>query len=358
LVWALADMGIECTVIAPVPVNQYLSTYKKQPLEAIETTSNGAKIKLYFPRYFTFGQRKIFGYSTSRITTDVFYKTVLNVWENKKINVDVVYGHFTVPAGIVAARLGKKYNIPAFSAYGEATPRDLILYGLDKLKKEMSSIKGMVAVSSASKDTLEELDIISKDKIEVFPNGFQQNVFHLKDKNKSREKFGFDKDIFIIAYVGQFTHRKGILRLAKAVKGLNDVFVAYAGKGELKPDMENCIFQGAVNPRDMADFLNAADIFVMPTLNEGCSNAIVEAIACGLPIVSSDLPFNKDILDDKNAILVDPLNIEEIRRAIIELRDNPKKREEKREASLDKAKMLTMGARAYNIKSWIENAIK
>ena len=66
----------------------------------------------------------------------------------------------------------------------------------------------------------------------------------------------------------------------------------------------------------IAEYLNCADIFVSPTLAEGCSNSIVEAMACGLPIISSDLPFNHDILDEKNSILLDPVEVNEIALAI------------------------------------------
>ena len=354
LVWALADMGVECTVIAPVPVNQYLSTYSKQPVEAIEETPGGAKIKLYFPRYISFGQRNLLGISTSRLTTNAFHKTVEKTWKKYGINPEIVYGHFLVPAGITAARIGRKYNIPSFAAYGEATPRDLHVYGLDKLRNEISTLKGIISVSSANQAVLNERNLLKPEKIKVFPNGIRGDKFFPKDKDVARKKFGFDKDAFLAVFVGQFNHRKGVLRVADALEGLENVEVAFAGSGKLEPKSSNCIHKKPVIPSDMPDFLSTADVFIMPTLNEGCSNAIVEAMSCGLPVISANLPFNDDILGPDNAILLDPNDVSAIRGAAVYLKENPEIRAEMKKQTLARAQMLTIEARANNIKNWIE----
>ncbi|GAA4785577.1 glycosyltransferase family 4 protein [Olivibacter ginsenosidimutans] len=358
LVWALADLGVDCTVIAPVPINQYLDSYKKQPYHAIEKSPKGNDIKLFFPRYITFGQKNILGYGTSRLTTNAFHHVVRKVWKREKIDAEVVYGHFLVPAGITAARIGREFGLPSFAAYGEATPRDLVVYGLKRLKKEIDSLSGIVSVSTANKNTLLEKGLKKEEDIQVFPNAIQGDRFFIKDQKEARKKFGFKEEDFIVSFVGQFNHRKGILRVEQATKDLEGVKTAYAGMGKLEPTAKNCIFKGPVKPNEMTDFLNASDIFVMPTLNEGCSNAIVEAISCGLPIVSSALPFNADILGEDNAILIDPNNVEDIRQGVIELKQNADLKEKLRRGSINRAKELTIEARATNIKNWIEDRIE
>ncbi len=87
------------------------------------------------------------------------------------------------------------------------------------------------------------------------------------------------------------------------------------------------LFCGEVNHSDIVYYLNASDVFVLPTKAEGCSNAIVEALACHLPIVSSDMPFNYDILkNDYNSILINPNSSKEIQNAIMELKNNHARR--------------------------------
>lgn len=92
-----------------------------------------------------------------------------------------------------------------------------------------------------------------------------------------------------------------------------------------------------------------ADVFVLPTLAEGCCNAIIEAMACGLPIISSDLPFNDDILDDACSIRINPKSVNEIANAIQLLCGNPNLQNQMSKASLDKAASLTIENRAKKI---------
>jgi glycosyltransferase involved in cell wall biosynthesis len=100
-------------------------------------------------------------------------------------------------------------------------------------------------------------------------------------------------------------------------------------------------------------YLNAADVFVLPTLGEGCCNAIVEAMACGLPIISSDRPFNYDILNADNSIMVEPENIEAIAAAIHSLYIDSCKRQRLSEGSLLISNNLKLENRARRICEFI-----
>jgi len=113
-----------------------------------------------------------------------------------------------------------------------------------------------------------------------------------------------------------------------------------------------------MSPHNVAAYLNAADFFVLPTLAEGCCNAIVEAMACGLPIISSNRDFNEGILDDQCAILLDPLDISAIRDAIITLSNDSTLRKKMSEAALRKAQFLDITQRAQRILSFMEDQIK
>ena len=96
-------------------------------------------------------------------------------------------------------------------------------------------------------------------------------------------------------------------------------------------------------------WLQAADFFVLPTLEEGCCNAIVEAMSAGLPVISSDKPFNYDVLDCDSAIMVDPMSVKEIRDAIKRLTESEELRNRLSNASIEKSKDLDIKQRAVKI---------
>lgn len=349
LVWTIADLGYRCTVVVPLPINLN-KTFMSFPKKKEEVTENGSRIIVYYPRYVSAGQAgTLLQKMRVRFTTDRFTRAVDSVLAEFEEKPDVLYSHFICPAGVAASRLGKKYGIPAFMAHGEATYSGGRKYGNQVLKKELDGLKGVVAVSSQNKSYCADNGIVSENIIEVFPNGYRPERFYKRDKNEARKRFGLPEDKFIAGFCGSFDKRKGVLRLQEAVKQLDQVYFACAGKGKLVPDSSKCLWSKPVNNDELAWFYSAMDVFVLPTEHEGCCNAIVEAIACGCPIISSDRSFNYDICDKTNSILIDPDKVEEIKNAIRKLRDNEKLRAQLAEGSIAKAGELTLNRRAKNI---------
>lgn len=342
LAWALTDLGNTCTVICPQNFSRKLCR------EYTEKTPRGGDVKVYLPRTLHLGQQTVLGFNTAVLTTYFFWKAARQVVE-KLPRQDVVYGHFITPAGITAARLHREFGIPAFLGYGESSAWSIEHYGADKVRKELfDDLAGVVAVSSKNAEVLRQFDVVPEEKVKVFPNGFDDTVFYPRDKQEARKKLGLPEDAFIVSFVGHFIARKGLDKLIPAVEKAS-VKMICAGKGPIDPRGENCLFAGTVGHEELPWFYSASDVFVLPTLNEGCCNAIVEALACGLPIVSSDLPFNYDILDATNALLVDPADVDALTKCICSLRDDPALRQKLGEGSLAKAKTLTLRQRAKNI---------
>ncbi|WP_323442078.1 glycosyltransferase family 4 protein [Sedimentibacter saalensis] len=357
LAWSIAEQVEKVSVICPLPVNQnreFCATEK----EIEEHTATGKKVYVYHPRYFTLGQVNVAGFNTAPITTSLFTRVVNKTIKGMKDKPEILYGHFFTPAGVTCCNLGKKFGIPAFIAYGESSPWTIDQLGRKRTKKMSSNVAGVVSVSSYNKVELAETGVVEAEKIDIFPNGYLPSRFHPKNKKIAREKFGFPADGFIVCFVGHFIERKGINILNQAMNRIKGAYLICAGYGNIKPTGDYLLYADRVNPNDLADFYSAADVFALPTRNEGCCNAIIEAMACGLPIVSSYLPFNDDILDETNSIRIDPTDVNAISEAIELLIKDSAKRELLRAGSLEKAKTLTLEARSANILKFIEKRTK
>ena len=357
LAWSMADMGKKVTVICPLQINlnpefRKLSYYER------EKTEKGEIIEVYRPKTIGLGQSHlILGKSPVAFTTYFMEKAAEKVLKEMKEKPDVLYGHFLAPAGIIAVRLGKKFQIPAFFAFGEA--HDTVgQFGAERACKELRDVCGVIAVSTHMKKQLVHLGVVSEDKIQVFPNAVDERYFYPHDQAECREKFGLPADGILAAFVGSFDERKGIDRVCLALEQTEGIRLICAGKGDMKPSEAQCVFARPVAADKIPEFNSAADMFVLPTLNEGCCNAVVEAMACGLPIISSNLEFNDDILTEECSIRINPNCVEEIAGAMQLLANDAQKRKSMSEAAVEHAKLFTLNRRARNIISYIDTAIE
>ena len=93
---------------------------------------------------------------------------------------------------------------------------------------------------------------------------------------------------------------------------------------------------------------------MLPTRGEGCCNAIVEALSCGLPVISSDLPFNDDILNEQNSLRIDVEDVQQLRSSILHLYNNPQIRQALAEGAKGSAEKLKISVRAERIVKYME----
>jgi len=272
---------------------------------------------------------------------------------------DVVYAHFW-KTGKEICFYAKAEGLPLFVASGESTIDAKAFNAKDQ--SFFDYVRGVICVSGKNKKESVSLGLTTGDNCVVLPNGINPELFHPLDHLTCRRELNLPEDAFIVAFCGQFSHRKGVKILSEAINSISEnkpVHVLFIGspKGEL-PTCRNILHCGPVAHDKVSSYLNAADIFVLPTLHEGCCNAIVEAMACGLPIVSSDRSFNHDILSADNAILIDPTDSRQIADAIIRLRDDKELRCRLSKGALDTAKKLTIAERASSIVDFIKKRMQ
>ncbi len=359
LIYAMADKGEDCYVISPVSVTRYRRNISKIPKKEIQITPKGAKVHVFYPRCFSASSIDLKVFNTDVISEYLFEKCVISTALMLDIDFDAVYGHFFLQGGLAAIKVGRKLGIPSFVAYGECDYESQIkkLHG-DLTKNQLKGLTGVISVSSKNTGDLKNTGLFDSIPIFLAVNAVDHSLLCKKDKEECRRKFGLPNDKFIVGVTGGFSHRKGQKRVLEACNQAEDVYMAFAGWGEDVPQGEKVLFAGEVKHDDINLFLSAVDVFVLPTLNEGCCNAILEAMATEKPIVSSALPFNDDILTEENSIKINPLSIEELKEAIIKLRDDTELREILSNKAKEDSKNFTIEKRAEKILDFMNEEMR
>lgn len=358
LAWAFADMNYNCQVVCPLPINLNRK-YNSIAYVCDEETENGNRVKVYHPKYISLGQSgKFLQKFRVKITTWFYEKAVDKILKKMREKPDYIYAYFLCPTSVVASRLGKKYHIPAFMEHGEALYAGNEKYGNNILKKELTGLKGVIAVSNQNKRYVVDSGIVNENIVTVYPNCYREERFYHIDKKEARKHFGWDEEKFIVGFAGSFDNRKGVLRLQTAVDRLENVYFACAGNGEDKPTSDKCVWAKPVLHSELVYFYNALDVFVLPTLAEGSCTATAEAIGCGCPIISSDKEFNENLCDINNSILINPESVEEIKNAIETLYKNRKLLNKMSMGSQEKAKTLKQKDRMQKVSEFIKKMAK
>ena len=359
LVIQFARLGHRCFVIAPANITSkyairhpYGEAYELRNVDDVNT------IEIFRPRYYA---RNISFMGVSWATWSV-KKAVERTIKKKHLKIDAFYCHFFW-SGFIAWHYAKTNKIPMFVATGESEiqklPKPCRSFSLEKFRIDTT---GIICVSTKNKEEAIGFGYAVEDKCIVLHNGVDLNLFTKRDKYDCRSALGISKTEFVVVCVGDISDRKGQMRLLSAAERLNeekhyDIKLILAGRGEIKKS--SClIYGGFVSHNDLPTYLNAADIYAIPTRWEGCCNSIIEAMACGLPIVSSNRSFNWDILNQDNSILIDPDNIDKIAEAIQRLYEDKGLRVELGKRALASAHGLSISERASKIIDFMNRKVK
>lgn len=348
----ITRQGVSCTVISPVPVHKTVRT-NGFPAYSDETLPGSAYLHVYCPRYVSasaWTSLSFLGqFSPTRFTYWQFTAAARRALHVLKTPPEALYGHFLYFGGAAAVRLGQEFQIPAFACAGEGVLWTIDRFGDRVAEKDLKAATGIIANNSHLGQIASERLRYPLEKMCAVPNGADTENFRPREKQSARARFGLPDNTFVVGSVGNFTHEKGVHRVAQAISRMRGVVGAFAGSGAFMPEADNIAFCGMVPHDDMPEFLSACDLFVLPTLVEGSSNATLEAMACGLPVIGSALPFNDDLLDNKMSIRVDPLSIGEIRAAVETLLSDNHRRLSMAAAARLKAESLDISVRVKKL---------
>ena len=164
----------------------------------------------------------------------------------------------------------------------------------------------------------------SKAEYSVFPNIYDPKIFYYKKTESNKKKVK-------LIYAGGLIQRKGIDILLTAVSGLKNknIFLALVGDGpeqekyeQLSRDLgvsRNITFYGHKNHREIADLMRKSDIYVHGSRSETFGCVLMEAMACGLPVVAAGVGGVPEVVDKESGILVASGDIEAFKNAILRI---------------------------------------
>lgn len=184
--------------------------------------------------------------------------------------------------------------------------------------------------SQAVADMYRKYFFLPREKATVIPNGLELEKYAIiVDVNRKKQELGLPSDKIIIGCVAKLRRQKGhkylIAAFAEVLKKNPNAFLLLVGDGDERKDIEKQIKNLSISEKslllgdhkDIPEILQTIDIFVLPTLFEGMSNAIMEAMASSLPIITTDIPENRELIENKKTgILISVKNTTAIQKNI------------------------------------------
>lgn len=230
--------------------------------------------------------------------------------------IDVIDAHFGYPEGVGALMAARRLGLPVFVTLrgfeAEYLEKPLIR---GQIRRVLEGVDGVICVSHFLKDLATEHGADPR-KVRVIHNAIDRHAFFPGDRSQARREIGLNDDVPLVLSVGHLVVRKRHHVLIRAfakvretrpdarllIAGAKSFETAYPGKlGQLVEELglqESVRFLGNVGADEISTYYRAADVFALGTQREGCCNAVLEALACGLPVVTTPVGDNVHFVKD------------------------------------------------------------
>lgn len=271
-----------------------------------------------------------------------FYAWSLQRWLDRFLidwRPDLLDAHFVWPDGVGVAQLAQRANLPySITLRGKIYPCLEIPAQRRLCTQALKKADAVISVDPRMAEVAERLGVASE-RIQVIPNGVDCELFQPGDRITARRELGLPLDARLLVTVAHLGQRKGHFETIAALKLLpKDVYlVLVGGSGPLGGDAENLrtladragvadrlIIAGKQPHQRIPQYYQAADLSVLASWREGCPNAVLESLACGIPVVATDVGSVSYMLKDGvNGFVVPIRDVERLSQAIRAVLDAP-----------------------------------
>ena len=252
----------------------------------------------------------------------------------KAFRPDVIIGYWVYPDGNAALRVARNLGIPCVIG---ALGSDIHLrkgINATMTRRTLDSADAVIVVSQAMNKFTQNQFGTPPNKIHTIVNGYNTSTFFPRDRVSAREALGIDTKIELITYVGRLIEAKGLLDLLNAFDAMHmerpNLRLAVIGTGVLEDQLKKITkaknigdkiwFLGGQPPETVALWLGASQASTLPSWSEGYPNVVVESIACGRPVVATDVGGTSEIIKHgENGLLVPAKDHQALRRALTDV---------------------------------------
>ena len=231
---------------------------------------------------------------------------------------DLVLSYWLYPDAYGAMQAARKAGLPlvAGARGSDLRVRDAISRGLTRPVVRaaqrllvVSEDLGRVAIENYGADAA---------RIRTIPNGCDASLFHPADRDAARAQLGIAAtDAEVVTYVGRLVAEKGLRELLEAYRTLSvarpRLRLVLVGEGPMREEIVSRLagdpslqvtLAGAQPPAEVARWMAASDLVTLPSYSEGHPNVLVEALACGRPVVATPVGGIPEVVDADSGILV------------------------------------------------------
>lgn len=226
---------------------------------------------------------------------------------------DVIDAHYLYPDGVAAVMLGRQLGKPVVITARGSDVTQLPDHSIPRrwIQWAMAQAAALISVSAGLKAGMVALGA-PPEKVTVLRNGVDLQCFQPRDRDSCRRALGLDGPTLLS--VGLLTERKGHHRTIEAMTALPGWRLLIVGEGRQRAELQALISAYGVGDRvtllgahphsELPSIYSAADALVLSSSREGWANVLLEAMACGTPVVASNIPGNPEVVREPAAGVV------------------------------------------------------
>ncbi|ELZ98099.1 hexosyltransferase, glycosyltransferase [Haloferax mucosum ATCC BAA-1512] len=245
-------------------------------------------------------------------------RKVENQLESYPVSFDLIHCHMSWTAGYVGARLKAALDIPyVLTVHANRDWFETQLQSEnERLREAWTNADRLIRVNRRDRSKLEAYN----DDVVHISNGYDTDVFERLDSDDACDRLGIDADTPLVFALGTLKPRKGFQHLMHAMTRVHesepDARLVIGGQGRVRDELESLAeslgiadrtdLLGYVESETLNDWMNAADVFVLPSYSESFGVVQLEAMACGTPVVATENGGSEEVIaSEEYGLLVD-----------------------------------------------------